>query len=115
MPSPAHLVDSHTSEPIVYASVQQVPEAARGQVSLDTLRDLLLPVTRRPREGAAPGSSTFTDFNLVEETVPRNQGFEGSRGLPIQGPEGAAANIRQDGVCEQRRQQGVRHAPALFE
>ena len=25
MPSPAHLVDSNTSEPIVYASVQQVP------------------------------------------------------------------------------------------
>ena len=45
VPSPAHLVDKDTSEPIVYASVQQVPEAARGQVSLDTLRDLLLPVT----------------------------------------------------------------------
>ena len=69
MPSPAHLVDSHTSEPIVYASVQQVPEAARGQVSLDTLRDLLLPVTSAAREGAAAGSTTFTDFNLVEETV----------------------------------------------
>ena len=36
--------------------------------SPDTLRDLLLPVTLAV-EGAAPGSSTFTDFNLVEETV----------------------------------------------
>jgi hypothetical protein len=69
VPSPAHLVDKDTSEPIVYASVQQVPEAARAQVSLDTLRDLLLPVTPAAREGAAAGSATFTDFNLVEETV----------------------------------------------
>jgi hypothetical protein len=68
VPSPAHLVDKDTSEPIVYASVQQVPEAARAQVSLDTLRDLLLPVTPAARQGAA-GSATFTDFNLVEDTV----------------------------------------------
>ena len=69
VPSPAHLVDKDTAEPIVYASVQKVPEAARAQVSLDTLRDLLLPVTPAAREGAAAGSATFTDFKLVEETV----------------------------------------------
>lgn len=77
VPSPAHLVDKDTSEPIVYASVQQVPEAARAQVSLDTLRDLLLPVTPAAREGAAAGSATFTDFNLVEETVLTPPGFRG--------------------------------------
>jgi hypothetical protein len=79
VPSPAHLVDTDTSEPIVYASVQHVPEAARGQVSLDTLRDLLLPVTAAAREGAAAGSATFTDFNLVEETVLTSQ--PGLRGV----------------------------------
>jgi hypothetical protein len=79
VPSPAHLVDKDTSEPIVYASVQHVPEAARGQVSLDTLRDLLLPVTPAARDGAAAGSATFTDFNLVEETVLTSQ--PGLRGV----------------------------------
>ena len=43
--SPAHLVGSNTTEPIVYASVQPVPKEAREQISLDSLRDLLLPVT----------------------------------------------------------------------
>jgi hypothetical protein len=59
VPSPAHLVDKDTSEPIVYASVQQVP------------------VTPAAREGAAAGSATFTDFNLVEETVLTPPGFRG--------------------------------------
>ncbi len=79
VPSPAHLVDKDTSEPIVYASVRHVPEAARAQVTLDTLRDLLLPVTPAARETAAAGSATFTDFNLVEETVLTSQ--PGLRGV----------------------------------
>ncbi len=68
-PSPAHLVDSDTSQPIVYASVQPVPTTARGQISLDSLRDLLLPVTSSAREGATTSSETFSDFTLVADEV----------------------------------------------
>jgi hypothetical protein len=69
VPSPAHLVDSHTSQPIVYASVQPVPLTARGQISLDSLRDLLLPVTPGAREAATAASATFSDFSLVKDAV----------------------------------------------
>jgi hypothetical protein len=68
-PSPAHLVSSDTSQPIVYASVQPVPQEARGQVSLDSLRDLVLPVTPAAREATTAAPATFTDFSLVKDAV----------------------------------------------
>jgi hypothetical protein len=67
-PSPAHLVASDTPDPIVYVSVQPSPKEAQGQVSLDNLRDLVLPVTAAARS-AAGSSTTFTDFNLVSDSV----------------------------------------------
>jgi hypothetical protein len=69
VPSPTHLVDSDTSEPIVYASVQPVPETSPEKLSLDSLRDLLLPVTAMARSGQTGESSTFSDFTLVTDTV----------------------------------------------
>jgi hypothetical protein len=68
-PSPSHLIEPDTEEPIVYASVRRLPPQARGQVSFDTLRDLLLPVTSAARAGQNPQTSVFTDFRLVEESV----------------------------------------------
>jgi hypothetical protein len=67
-PSPAHLVASDTPEPIVYVSVQPLPTETGGQITLDNLRDLTLPVTSAARE-AAGTSSTFTDFKLVSDSV----------------------------------------------
>jgi len=68
-PSPKHLVDSDTSQPIVYASVQPVPPADREQISLDSLRDLMLPVTATARSGQTRDTSPFSDFTLVTDTV----------------------------------------------
>ena len=69
VPSPAHLFASNTLNPIVYVSVQPVPAEAGGQVSLDNLRDLVLPVTATARAAAAATSTTFSDFNLVSDSV----------------------------------------------
>jgi hypothetical protein len=67
-PSPEHLVASDTPEPIVYVSVQPVSTEAGGQISLDNLRDLVLPVTATAR-GAATTATSFTDFKLVSDSV----------------------------------------------
>jgi hypothetical protein len=68
VPSPAHLLASNTLDPIVYVSVQPMPTEASGQVSLDNLRDLVLPVTSTARAAAAATSTTFTDFSLVSDS-----------------------------------------------
>ena len=68
VPSPAHLLASNTLDPIVYVSVQPLPMEASGQVSLDNLRDLVLPVTTTARAAAAATSTTFTDFSLVSDS-----------------------------------------------
>jgi hypothetical protein len=68
-PSLSHLVASHTPDPIVYVSVRPVSTEENGQVSLDNLRDQVLPVTATAR-GADPASSTtFSDFKLVTDSV----------------------------------------------
>jgi hypothetical protein len=68
-PSVAHLVASHTPEPMVYVSVRPVPTERGGQVSLDNLRDLVLPVTAPARKTATSASTTFSDFHLVSDSV----------------------------------------------
>jgi hypothetical protein len=65
-PSAAHLVANDTPDPIVYVSVQPLSSEAGGQVSLDNLRDLVLPVTATARSA---GTTTFSDFNLVSDSV----------------------------------------------
>ncbi len=66
--TPAHLVASDTPDPIVYVSVQPT-SAAGGEVSLDTLRDLVLPVTGAARSAAGTSPTSFTDFKLVSDSV----------------------------------------------
>jgi hypothetical protein len=68
-PSPSHLVDADTGRPIVYATVRRLAPQVRGQVSLDTLRDMLLPVTSAARANRNPQTSVFTDFGLIDEQV----------------------------------------------
>jgi hypothetical protein len=69
VPSPAHLFASNTLDPIVYVSVQPVPAEATGQVSLDNLRDLMLPVTADARAAAKAASTSFSDFRLISDSV----------------------------------------------
>jgi hypothetical protein len=68
-PSVAHLGATDTPEPIVYVSVRPVSTEEGGQVSLDNLRDLVLPVTATARAAAGSSSTTFSGFSLVSDSV----------------------------------------------
>jgi hypothetical protein len=68
-PAVAHLVARDTPDPIVYVSVEPAPTEAAGQVSLDNLRDLVLPVTDSARTAGTTSATTFTDFTLVSDSV----------------------------------------------
>ncbi len=69
-PSPDHLFGQHSAAPAVFIGVRAVPEPARGQISLDLLRDLFRPVSAaaRQEESMNPASS-FTNFELMEDQV----------------------------------------------
>ena len=47
-PSADHLLGQHSAAPAVFIGVRDVPEPARGQISLDLLRDLFRPVSAAP-------------------------------------------------------------------
>ena len=70
-PSPVHLFGPSAAAPAAFVGVQQVPEAARGQFSLDRLRDLFYPVSPSAREAAEmdPTAGGVSDFVLVSDEV----------------------------------------------
>ena len=69
-PSPLHLFGPSAPAPAAFVSVQQIPEAARGQFSLDKLRDLFYPVSPSARQAAElDPSAGLTDFALVSDEV----------------------------------------------
>jgi hypothetical protein len=69
-PSPDHLFGQHAAAPAVFIGVRAVPETARGQISLDLLRDLFRPVSATARaEAAMNPASTFTGFELMDDEV----------------------------------------------
>jgi hypothetical protein len=69
-PSAAHLVGPHAEAPALFVSVQQVPPAARGQVSLDYMRDVFYPVSPSGQEQLAQNpASPFTGFTVMDDEV----------------------------------------------
>jgi hypothetical protein len=69
-PSAAHLLSAQTTdEPIVYAQVLRLDETTQGEISLDWLRNVFLPVTRAAREAASQGGATLGFFELVHDEV----------------------------------------------
>jgi hypothetical protein len=69
-PSPLHLFGPSAPAPAAFVSVQQIPASARGQFSLDKLRDLFYPVSPSAREAAQMDpTSGLTDFALVTDDV----------------------------------------------
>ena len=69
-PSPTHLFGPSAAEPAAFVGVQQVPEAARGQFSLDRLRDLFYPVSPSAQETASlDPAGGVNDFVLVSDEV----------------------------------------------
>jgi hypothetical protein len=69
-PSQVHLFGPSAAVPAAFVGVQQVPEAARGQFSLDRLRDLFYPVSPSAQEAASlDPTGGVSDFVLVSDEV----------------------------------------------
>lgn len=69
-PSATHLLGQHAAAPAVFVGVRDVPMSARGQISLDLLRDLFRPVSATAREEAATDpTSPFSGFGLMDDEV----------------------------------------------
>jgi hypothetical protein len=58
-----------SSEPVVYATVQNVKYALRGELSFDLMRDLLFPVTPSARQEAASAGEKLTGFSQISATT----------------------------------------------
>lgn len=78
-PSPTHLFGPSAAAPAAFVGVQQIPEAARGQFSLDRLRDLFYPVSPSARQAAElDPTSGVTDLSLVtDEVLTPGEGLRG--------------------------------------
>jgi hypothetical protein len=69
-PSPEHLLGQHAAAPAALISVQDIPEQARGQISLDKLRDYFFPVSPTARQQIEGNPlSGLTDFALISDQV----------------------------------------------
>lgn len=69
-PSLSHLLGPHSPAPAVFVGVQDVPLQARGQVSLDVMRDLFRPVSAKARQrDALNPMSPFSGFGLLADEV----------------------------------------------
>jgi hypothetical protein len=69
-PSPMHLFGPSAPAPAAFVGVQQIPESARGQFSLDRLRDLFYPVSQSAQEAAElDPTSGVSDLSLVSDEV----------------------------------------------
>jgi len=70
VPSPAHLLGPHSPAPAMFVGVRDVPPTARGQVSLDVMRDMFHPVsaTARQQEAFNP-MSPFSGFGLLADEI----------------------------------------------
>jgi hypothetical protein len=64
--------------PIVYSKVRRLPQSQPGDVSLDNLRDIYLPVSAARRQAAAAGGAPVAGFTLLQDEVDTpGQGLRG--------------------------------------
>jgi hypothetical protein len=62
---PPNVLLSGSQSPVVYASVQNISDSLRAQLSFDQMRDLLFPVTSADRQEAAAAGDKLTGFSLA--------------------------------------------------
>ncbi len=67
-PSVGH-VFSATAKPVAYASVVSLSSAERNDISFNTMRDLLLPVTSAARSAAAADHESLSGFASLSDQV----------------------------------------------
>jgi hypothetical protein len=79
-PAATDLVDWHNSQPFVFVTVQQVPQAQSGTLTVNTLRDLVLPVTNTGLQSLAQQGYPITNFKALRDSMlTLKQGFVGVR------------------------------------
>lgn len=75
---PPNVLLSGSEAPVVYASVQNISDALRAQLSFNYMRDLLFPVTSGDRQQAAAAGAKLTGFSLVfSHEVTTSSGMRG--------------------------------------
>ena len=69
-PNAQHLTSNGvTAQPIVYARIAPLTKSQQNAVSLDALRDFILPVTDYGREAAAESGIELSGFELLHDEV----------------------------------------------
>jgi hypothetical protein len=94
-PSTDHLLGPHSASPALIVGVRHVPMAARGQVSLDGMRDMFWPVSPSAREQAAANPfAQFSSFGLIsDEVLTPGEGLRGVHTVYRYRIEGGPAQI----------------------
>jgi len=77
-PSSLSLLEASNS-PVVYATVQNLRDSLRSELSFDVMRDLLFPVTPTARQEASEAGDTLTGFVLLDNSTITNK--YGMRGI----------------------------------
>jgi hypothetical protein len=80
-PDVDHLFGSNAEEPNLYAVVRDLDPETQGQLSLDGMRDLLLPVTEQARQRAAAAGIVPEGFELLQDELIEAEG--GLRGVRV--------------------------------
>lgn len=70
-PSLNHIIGETAESPAILVTVQPIPEESRGQISLDTVRDFIYPVSESARQQMQLGGATsgLTGFTLLGDEV----------------------------------------------
>jgi hypothetical protein len=79
-PSLNHIIGETASSPAILVTVQPIPEESRGQISLDTVRDFIYPVSETARQQMQLGGATsgLTGFTLLgDEVLTPGEGIRG--------------------------------------
>jgi hypothetical protein len=80
-PDVDHLFGSNAEEPNLYAVVRDLDPQTQGQLSLDGMRDLLLPVTEDARQRAEAAGLSPEGFELLQDEQIETEG--GLRGVRV--------------------------------
>jgi hypothetical protein len=80
-PDVDHLFGSNAEEPNLYAVVRDLDPQTQGQLSLDGMRDLLLPVTDEARQRAEAAGLSPEGFELLQDEQIETEG--GLRGVRV--------------------------------
>lgn len=79
-PSLSHIIGESADSPAVLVTVQPIPAKSRGQISLDTIRDFIYPVSDTARQTMQLGGqqSGLTGFTLLgDEVLTPGEGIRG--------------------------------------